>query len=313
MANFFHKLTAVCAVTLGIAVSSNPANAQTAYAISGGGFNLISFDVTNPSVVTTIGAFSGGGSGFAFGVPALDTLDFRPANGLLYGYNDVTDSLYTVDTATAALTLVGSGGIGTNTNVLDIDFNPSIDRIRIVTATNQNLVVNPNTGALQLDATPLNYPGGTPIPRVVANAYAGNVTGSNFPFPQYAIDVTANRLVGLDNNNGTLTGIGSGLGVDADDFTSFDIFTSITGVNSAYAIIDTTVGGSAPTLYSINLTTGAATGGVLLGGGASQVTGLAIRPTPSVAVVPEAGTLPLLMGGVMTAGLGIVVRRRVKK
>ncbi|MBC7805230.1 MAG: LPXTG cell wall anchor domain-containing protein, partial [Akkermansiaceae bacterium] len=36
---------------------------------------------------------------------------------------------------------------------------------------------------------------------------------------------------------------------------------------------------------------------------------LAITPV----VVPEAGTLPLLVGGVMTAGLGMVARRRFKK
>lgn len=288
-------LAALTAATL-------PAHAQTAYAIANGGDTLISFDVNSPGTVTTIGTFSGGS---AF----LEGLDFRPATGQLYGYSDRAGSLYTVNTSTGALTPVGAAALGlTNTFNLGMDFNPTIDRLRIVTDSAQNIVLNPNSAAVTFNMSNLAY-GATDVnantsPSIIDNAYSNNIAGTGAGTTQYVIDYGADILATLNNNGGVLTTVGA-LGVDTDNFTGFDIFSATATSNAAYALL-TPAGGSAG-LYSINLGTGAAT---LLGGlGATlpQVYSLAIVPTQ----VPEPGSVALLLGA---GAFGVsLMRRRNRK
>lgn len=276
----------------------------TAYAITNGGTTLISFDVDNPNVVTTVGNFNGANS-------FLNAIDFRPLTGQLYGYSDSTDSLYTVDLATAGLSLVASstGPSATNTSQVGADFNPRIDRVRVVTGSEQNLVYNPNTNGVATVATNLAYASGDVNdgvnPNIIDNAYNNNVVGTGLlTTTQYGIDYGTDTLVTIANNFGTLNTVGA-LGVDTDTFTGFDIFTSLAGVNSAYAILDAS-GGNAPGLYSINLSSGTATSIGAVGGGLTQVSSLAISPS----LVPEAGTIGLMLGGIATVGAGFLARRR---
>ena len=288
------------AVTLlGIAVAPTGAQ-QTVYAIGAGGSTLVSFPSNNPGAATVVGTF-GGADAF------LDAIDFRPATGQLYGYRDATHTLYTVNLNTAALTTAVVGNVNTNTFELGMDFNPSIDRLRVVTDSGQNLVYNPNGGSVT-NATALSYAPGDinagKVPVIIDNAYAGNVANSGFAATQYAIDIDANTLVTLANNTGVLTTVGS-LGVAANTYTGFDIFTAPDGTNTAYALFN---GDTNPGLYSINLATGAATfrGGV---GGTASSLGLlySLAVTPSPAAVPEPGALALF-AGVMSGGL--LLRRR---
>lgn len=288
---------------------------QTAYAIANGGSTLITFNTSAPGAASAVGSFGGAAT-------ALDAIDFRPLTGQLFGYraptfNDPTAKIFLVNTANASLSLVGTftGATAANTNLLGMDFNPLIDRFRVVTDSTQNLVYDPSNVAAPVDAVPLFYPAGDPGvnaplgPRIIENAYTNNIAGAFGTTVQFGIDYGTDTLVTIANNAGTLTTVGS-LGVNVNDtlpFAGFDIFTALGGVNTAYAVLDTTVG-NAPTFYNINLTTGAATSVGAIGGGFTQVYSLAVTPTPGVAPEPSSAAL-----GLLTASgylLSLAVRRR---
>ena len=284
-----------------------PVRAQgTAYAIGNGGTSLVRLNVNSPGGASVVATFNGAAT-------ALDAIDFRPLDGGLYGYLNATNTLYLVNTSTGALTAVASGaGVAeTTTNLLGIDFNPRLDRVRVVTDSAQNLVYNPNTNAAPTVATDLFYGVGDPNAgglgvNVIDNAYSNNfITPSLTTTTQYVIDYNLDILATLANNTGQLTTVGA-LGVDTDIYTGFDIFTTSSGANSGFALLDGAAG-SAPTLYSINLTTGAATSLGALGGGLTQTYSLAVV----AAAAPEPGTIGLfLLGGLSFAG---VACRRIRR
>jgi hypothetical protein len=180
-------------------------------------------------------------------------IDFRPATGQLYALGS-SSRLYTINLTTGAATQVGTAGAFTlNGTSFGFDFNPSVDRIRVISNTGQNLRLNPNDGTLTGTDTVLN-PATT---GATAAAYTNNFAGATTT-TLYDIDTTSDTLFiqgGLNGtpspNGGTLTAVG-GLGVDASAVNGFDIGTN--GI--AYAAL--TVGGVS-NLYTINLQTGAAT------------------------------------------------------
>ena len=71
--------------------------AQVAYVSNASA--LFRFNLATPGALTNIGSFSGAAS-------RIDALDFRPADGLLYGYNQSTNQVVTINTTTAATTFV---------------------------------------------------------------------------------------------------------------------------------------------------------------------------------------------------------------
>jgi hypothetical protein len=309
------------AAVLGIAglISSAPAaHAQIAYAIGNGGSSLIRFDVDSPTNASLVANFSGATS-------FLDAIDFRPLNGQLYGFQyqnalgTPISTLYTVDLNTAVITAVASGGNAASSFRLGMDFNPTIDRVRVVTEDGDNLVYNPNSSAAPFVADPLEYAVGDrnfgQQALVIENAYSNNLAGSTST-TQYVIDYGNGNLSTLNNNAGQLSTIGS-LGVAINQSApavGFDIFTSLTGTNTAYAILDTTATGADARLYTVNLTTGAATsiGAVTnsAGGRFGQVYSLAVTPTVTAAAAPEPGSLALLTGVMATIGVPLYRRRR---
>lgn len=175
-------------------------------------------------------------------------IDFRPLNGQLYGIGVSalgTARLYTFNLGTGAATIVGTGfTVGTGTSAVGFDFNPTVDKIRFVSGT-QNLRLDPVTGGIT--ATDGNLNPGTPAINGAAytNSFAGATTTT-----LYVID--GGKLYRQDPPNaGTLVEIGS-LGITADVQNGFDIG----GVsNNAYALFTI---GSVSKIYTINLTTGAA-------------------------------------------------------
>jgi hypothetical protein len=306
-----------------------PARAQqTAYAIAGGP-SLLRFDLSAPGAATLVGSFSiGGSSTVDVGgnvVPvSLDAIDYRAATGVLYGYWDLTDTVYSVNTGTGALTAVatGTGAGATNTNLLGMDFNPTTgggtgSLFRVVTESAQNLVYNVAAPAQPAVATGLFYPLGdaatTANPaggvNVVENAYTNNLAGA-LTTQQYGIDYVTDSLVTIGNNAGTLGTVNNtlgNLGLDVSAYVGFDIFTTLGGVNTAYALLDTSAAGTAPGLFTINLATGAATPIGTLGGGFGQVYGLAV--TPAATNIPEPGTVALIGAGLLPLA-GTALRRR---
>jgi subtilisin-like proprotein convertase family protein len=239
----------------------------------------------------------------------LQSIDFRPANGQLYGLivqNNAaagasgTVRLVTVNPTTGATTAVGTPFTTPNPgNFTGFDFNPVADRIRVTrilsAARDANLRINPNDGVFTED-TPLAFAAGDPNAGddefIVASAYTNSVAGATST-TLYNIDSSQDLLVRQGGNPGNTTPSDPGnpnsgilntigpLGVNTSGITGFDIASN----GTAYAVLDTSLGtggfGGAGRLYTINLTTGAAT---LVG----QVGGLSTRFTSSFAIAPGA-------------------------
>ncbi len=214
-------------------------------------------------------------------------IDFRPANGLLYGLGS-TSRLYTINSTTGAATQVGTGQFAVllNGTSFGFDFNPTVDRIRVTSNADQNLRLNPDTAAvidndaatpgIQPDGT-LDYPGtdanGAADPNIVASAYTNNFPGATtttlFDIDS-GLDILATQI---PPNNGTLNTVGALNAGNITDQVGFDIET---GTGTAFAALQVT-GETTSRLFTINLTTGAATGvGVI--GGTEILRGLAIVP-----------------------------------
>ncbi len=213
---------------------------------------LIRFNLSTPNNVTIIGTITGLQSG-----ENILGIDFRPVNGQLYALGS-SSRLYTINLTTAAASQIGNAGAFTlNGTNFGFDFNPTVDRIRVVSNTGQNLRINPNDGSLS--ATDPNLNPGTPM--VTAAAYTNSISGATTT-TLYDID-TGNNTLNIQNpaNAGTLVPVGP-LGVTATGTNGFDI---IARDGSAYAAL--TVGGVTG-LYVINLQTGAATFVAVIGNGA---------------------------------------------
>ncbi|MGX5816837.1 DUF4394 domain-containing protein [Chitinophaga lutea] len=257
------SLAACClfAVLTFAGVSCGKDNKETpvnvnAYALSEN--NLLGFDLAAPGKVTTTAI-----TGLAGG-ETLVGIDFRPADKKLYGISSAS-KLYSINTATGAVTMIGAGAFtpalsGTS---FAMDFNPVVDRIRIVSNLRQNFRLNPETvtSSVDIDITPLTA-------QVSACAYSNNYTGAAAT-TLFDIDFSTDILYKQDPpNNGTLVAVGP-LGINVEPNTGFDIAGQ---TNKAYALLNTVQG---PKLYSINLETGAAT---VIGAFPIAAKGLAIVP-----------------------------------
>lgn len=233
------KLGNLPGTIIGLAIPTE----TVAYALDGSG-NLLIFNPLSPSPVAK--AITGLQPG-----ETLFGIDFRPVNGQLYAIGS-TSRLYTINTSNGAAALVGSGPLSTLLvgNDVGFDFNPTVDRIRLVTSSGQNLRLNPETGAVAMVDGPLN-PG---TPTVTASAYTNNFAGATTT-TLYNIETsmnTARLFTQTPPNDGTLVPVGS-LGVAAEGANGFDIGGTS---GTAYALLrsnGTTV------LYTVNLTNGSAT------------------------------------------------------
>jgi hypothetical protein len=247
---------------------------------------LISFDSNAPTTIL---------SGVAiWGMAANEQvrgLDFRPATNELYALGSFS-MLYKINAMTGMAMQVGSGTFAhtLNGSSFGFDFNPVIDRIRVVSEADQNLVLNPITAA-STNATALFYAMGDANegmnPNVVGSAYTNSKKGATST-QLYGIDTNLDILVKQANSAGTLTTVGS-LGVNLNDQVGFDI-SGLSGI--AYASVqDATLGQS--TFWTINLNTGAATMIGAIGGG-SQVGAITVVPAPgALAALAGAGVLAL--------------------
>ena len=213
---------------------------QLAYAVTSNN-NLISFDTQNPSVIRTLVAITGLGA-----TQTLVGTDFRPNTGQLFGlgYDPATganDRLYTIDVATGVATAVGTADIdlalGTDVTAIGFDFNPTVDRIRVVSANDANYRLNPNNGAVAFTDGTLAYAAGDPNagqnPTAGSAAYTNSFVGATAT-GLYVLDHTLGT-VSLQNppNNGTLTnsrqltgvngaGVGGAIGAANDLDVYFD-------------------------------------------------------------------------------------------
>lgn len=299
------QTTAVSAAGIvGLAVQN--INAIPMVALTSGGGALVRFSSTSPGTTVTVAV-----SGVAAG-EILVGIDFRPQTGQLYGLgvNEAADTatLYLIDPQVGTATPVGAtGGIAlTNDGVTPVDlplptagwgfdFNPTVDRIRVVTNTGLNFRINPNNG-VPVDAN-AGIAGAQPDGAIngltlgstgltgvaYTNNFGQSLTGGVTTL--YAIDSTANGLHILNPpNNGTVTPvvpITSGVAqLNFDAVSGFDISSDVrvvtnNAVASGLAFAALTVSGQT-NLYSIDLATGAATNLGPIGSGLITLGGLAV-------------------------------------
>lgn len=268
-----HLILATTALGASLALSG-VAHAVPAIGLLGG-TALFGFDTTTPGTATTATTITGLSSG-----ERLYGIDYRPATGALYALG-TTGSLYTINSSTGQATLASTLSTGLSGSDFDISFNPTVDRLRVVSNAGQNLRINVDTGAVTVDG-PLAYASTDPAAgrtaSIVGAAYTNQVNGPVATTTLYDLDATAAALVTQNPpNNGTLNTVGA-LGVA--NVVSFDI-DGTTGL--AYAA-------TSSGFYRVNLATGAAS---LVGAFSnSGVTDFAL------VAVPEPMSLALLGLGV---------------
>jgi opacity protein-like surface antigen len=181
-------------------------------------------------------------------------IDIRPADGSLWALSDA-GILYVVDPRTGQATMKSrlserfeSGGRAV------VDFNPTVDRLRVMGVSGANLRINVDTGATIVDGT-LNYHAedrnaGT-TPRITAGAYLNSVRGATT-----TALLTIDTLLGQLNlqappNDGAQRTRGP-TGVALPPGTAFDILADGDGRNTGFLV-------AAGALHTINLDTGAVT------------------------------------------------------
>lgn len=256
------KLHLILFILIVFGFHSSKMIAQKVFGYSNG--NLISFDVQSPQMVSTIGGISGLPAG-----TELLGLDFRPNTGQLFGLagNRLTGAsfLLTINIQNGSVSTVGSGfmleyGEGS----VGFDFNPTVDRIRVVTSSGKNYRLNPITGGLQVADGDLTYAGSDPnsgaTPRVVAGAYTNSYVGSTTT-TLFNYDAGLNVLVSqIPPNDGTLNTIGaSNLSFDSTAIIDMDILAGLPGMPGAAYMVATADRLGSSQLYLIDLTNGAAT------------------------------------------------------
>lgn len=289
---------------IGIALQQPAATPIFALSVDGTQLSrFVSTSLNTPTTLTIAGIVAG---------ETLVGIDFRPQTGQLYsfGVNASADNgtVYVIDPQSGAASVVGTAGsvafVTTVGAVVDFppvsagygfDFNPTVDRIRVVVGSGLNFRANPNNGApadgnatadgINPDGSINGQPAGST--GVTAAAYtnsfgqplAGGVT------TQYVIDSDSNTLF-IQNppNNGTLTA-GQPITLNGDmldfvDANGFDIpstvrvTTSTTpATGSGFAALTI---GSSTRLYSIDLSNGRATD---LGALPAGVSGLTVGQT----------------------------------
>ena len=229
---------------VGLAIPTEP----VAYAVDGSNTLLI-FNPMNPAPISK--ALTGLQAG-----EVILGIDFRPLNGQLYALGS-SNRLYTINTANGAAAMVGMGFATTLSGMnYGFDFNPTVDRIRVVGDNGQNLRLHPDTGALVATDGALN-----PLtPFVTAGAYTNNFAGTTTTV-LYDIDTRAGQSAGLFRqdppNAGTLVSVGS-LGIEVESANGFDIGGAS---GTAYALLRS---GGLTRVHTIDLATGAATAGSIL-------------------------------------------------
>lgn len=189
----------------------------------------------------------------------LVTIDVRPATGEVYGVavQGTNAQLYTIDEdgLAAPVGSVYSGLVNPSGTQFGFDFNPTIDRVRLVSTAGQNIVFNPEDGAVTA-ATNLFYVQGdenaSETPAVAHIAYDNNTAGASAS-QQRGIDVNLGVLVTVANNLGELETIGS-LGVEVTSVGGFDV-SGETG--TGYAVMTRTAF-PLQQLFEIDLETGLA-------------------------------------------------------
>ena len=280
-------LGSLTACTTMTSESEGAERAEKAVAVTASN-KLLKFNAGRPDrILTKLGI-----TGLQVGETLLG-IDYRVSKDQLYGLGS-SGRLYIINEDTAVASAVGVPfAVKLEGTQFGFDFNPTVDRIRVVSNTGQNLRLHPDTGAV-VDSNPalegvqtdgkLMYAAGDvnfgKSPMTVGAAYSYNKADTKIT-TNFALDAAAGTLVtqgsregvmpAVSPNTGQLFTIGS-LGL-AFNNASFDI-QAVTDV--AFAALNSD-GTSSSRWVMIDLKTGAAKSLGSVGGG-ERVVGVAMEP-----------------------------------
>ncbi len=232
-------------------MGADRAGAIIIYAVDGANPpNLLRFDSATPGTTTTKPIT---------GLQPNETIrgiDFRTVNTALYALGS-TNRLYILNTVSAEASPVGGPGPFTVSGLAGFDHDPISVDFRMVDIDDRNIRLSFD-GTVPSVETNLAYAAGDPNfganPNITGAAFTTNVIAARVT-TLYTIDAQLNILATQDPpDSGALHTIGA-LGVDPGFLIGFDI-ASASGNNTGYATLR--VSGTTG-LYTINLTTGAAT------------------------------------------------------
>ncbi len=289
--------------TAGAALSalacSAPAMAGPAAGVTPGNV-LVTFDTDRPGSLTGIRPLAGLQPG-----EQVAGIDFRsvplagaPADaatlyavGVVHGAVDDTLRTYRIDVGSGVATQVGppltgiaSSGDPAVPAAYGVDFNHTVDRIRVVNSANENLRINPNNGA-RGDA-PVADTDLTPGVAVAAAAYDRLDADATTPTTLFGLAHTTSALVTVGGVNSTPSpNLGAVALVGALGFASGDpraLNADISAAGTLYATA--TPGAGAQSLYTVAPTTGAAT---LVGALALPLHAFALLPATSVRLAAD--------------------------
>lgn len=258
---------------------------------------LVQFDSGNPNRINEVERIRGLQPG-----ERIVGIDYRPADGRLYavGQTGTEGRIYRVNPDSGRTQFVADLNVPLLGGEFGVDFNPVVDRLRVVSDQDQNLRINPDTGmvadndpntpGIQTDGN-LNYAAGdgnaARDPFVAGSAYTNNDANTGTATTLFGIDADADILVTQSPPNaGTLNTIGA-LGVDTGRYVGFDVETTTNGANNAFASL-TAPGARSSSLYRIDLATGAATslGTIGRSGNGSNSFSRGTKVITDIAVVP---------------------------
>jgi hypothetical protein len=225
---------------------------------------LITFNARNVDRIKDIQAITGLPAGVT-----LRGIDFRPKTGDLYGVG--SDSVvYRVNPGTGIAIAEGPAFTpALRGKSFGVDFNPVVDKIRVVSDDRQNLRLNVDEGTVLSTDADLN-PG---MPQVVAAGYENSSFSAAQPTATklHVVDAASDTLFTQDPpNNGTLTnprklrvdvGLNAGFDIAGDDNMGF---------------LSNAKSGRGSELYTVDVATGKTKSLGRIGGGKRLVvTGLA--------------------------------------
>jgi hypothetical protein len=222
---------------------------------------LVEFDTSTPGTASAGPTVTGLQPG-----ETILGIDFRPATGKLYGLGS-RSRLYRINEATGHATQVGpqfpAALSGTS---FGFDFNAHTDRIGVVSDAEQNFRLDPATAAQTVDNA--LAPAGSVGTASYSDAYDGAPSST-----LWGIDYASDMLVRIGAANATATANGGAvatigaLGVDAGADVSLD-------VSFPAPVVFAAIGGS---LYTIDLSSGAATLVGQISPSALALTGIAVK------------------------------------
>ncbi|MBI5309508.1 MAG: DUF4394 domain-containing protein [Actinobacteria bacterium] len=284
----------VCAIAVAavFAVGASTASAgEIAVGVTAGvDPKVVTFDTSAPSSTITSSPLTGMLTG-----ELVRSIDQRPATGQIYAYTSVGRvlAIAAFDGAATQASDIDTG-VFSPAGSIGVDFNPAVDRLRLVNTGDQNLrfnpitldpvdtnlgtsVVDPDTN-LAFDAGDVNAGDG---PNVVDIAYDRNDNDPATGTTLFGVDSAQDILVrqgGVNGapspNGGLLFTIGS-LGIDASSFVALDIAPGSSGGTGVGWAAVAPSGALGSDLHTLNLSTGAASAS--LGAiGAGRLAGLTI-------------------------------------